>query len=221
MSIESAFSRIELPLRDPASAGPPGLRESDSRSLQSRRNALAFWILMPLSLGLPLGLFQVGMARQLDLPLSLALWSATSLSSWYACAACTWLVSRLLPRGRAPLLVLLLGGSVLNVLASSYYMTPLLALFLEPELVSTARVARHMGDPTYLLLLFKSGTPGMLIWIGANLYYRPRWWSSAADLSPLAGLPPPPVAATAIAAPASRETRLEPGQAIVLHSCNA
>jgi hypothetical protein len=186
MSIESAFSRIDLPLRGSSPNGPSALREPDSRSLQSRRNALAFWVLVPLSLGLPLGLFQVGVARQLDLPLSLALWSATSLASWYVCAAGTWLASRLLAPLHAPLLLLLVAGSALNVFASSYYMTPLLAVFVEPGLVSAVRVARHMDDPAYLLLRFKSGTPGMLIWIGANLFYRPRWWTVARGAAPAA-----------------------------------
>jgi hypothetical protein len=136
-------------------------------TLQQR---LTFYVLVPLLPALPLGLYQAGYGKFLSPLGSVTLWSVTWLISWWGCELGSRLVAVALKPWRPPLLSVLVGGALLNMLASSFYHPVIVQWFLDPSLVAgTRRVAREFTSFEYLRLLALSGTSSTVSWTVANL----------------------------------------------------
>lgn len=134
-----------------------------------------FYFVMPLLMALPTGWYRAGLASELTVTASMILWASICLLSWWT----SDLLARLLAGwfrawSPAPWLILL-GGYLLNLLASSAY-NPWVVDFLlrsglaspTPMLITYFDMNRSLLDPGYLWLLGLAGLPGLACWLAGN-----------------------------------------------------
>ena len=126
-------------------------------------------------MALPTGWYRAGLASELTVPASMMLWASICLLSWWM----SDLLARLLARwfrawSPAPWLVLI-GGYLLNLLASSAYNPWVVELLLRsglasptPVLTAYFEMERSLLDPGYLWLLVLAGLPGLACWLAGN-----------------------------------------------------
>lgn len=124
------------------------------------------------------------------------LWASICLLSWWI----SDLLARLLARGfsawsPAPWLVLI-GGYLLNLLASSAYNPWVVDVLLRsglasptPMLASYFEMNRSLLDPGYLWLLLLAGLPGLACWLAGN--YALEAVCAVPRFRPIASPPPP------------------------------
>jgi len=139
---------------------------------------LAFlYIVPPLLMALPLGMYRAGL--ELPTPLSLALWVSICLISWWLSEAFSHLASRVLRPWHPPLWLILTVGYLLNLWISSLYNVPIVALLIEygrvpmtPQLIDYFELERSLVDPHYLVMLLRAGAAGLAIWLTVNLLFQ-------------------------------------------------
>ncbi|MEZ5457806.1 MAG: LytTR family DNA-binding domain-containing protein [Steroidobacteraceae bacterium] len=149
----------------------PGSRRPTAREL-------AFlYLIPPLLMALPLGMYRAGIG--LPLPLSLILWTSVCLISWWLSEAFAHLASRVLRPWHPPLWLVLTIGYLLNLWISSLYNVPIVAALVEfgrvpltPDLAAYFDMERSLVDPHYLLMLLRAGAAGLVIWLTVNLLFQ-------------------------------------------------
>jgi hypothetical protein len=141
------------------------------------RELTFLFIVPPLLMALPLGMYRAGL--ELPTPLSLALWVSICLISWWLSEAFSHLASRVLRPWNPPLWLILTVGYLLNLWISSLYNVPIVALLIEygrvpltPQLIDYFELERSLVDPHYLLMLLRAGAAGLAIWLTVNLLFQ-------------------------------------------------
>ena len=136
---------------------------------------VAFYVAAPLIMALPLGWYGAGIGAEWPRTTSMLLWGSVCLLSWILSDLLARLLARLPGASRAPAWVLLVGGYLLNLLASSLYNPAIvkglvdLRLALEtPAVTDYFNVERSLLDPGYLWLLLAAGIPGLFVWLAGN-----------------------------------------------------
>ena len=169
---------------------------------------LAFlYIVPPLLMALPLGMYRAGLG--LPAPLSLILWVSICMISWWLSEAFAHLASRVLRPWSPPLWLVLTVGYLANLWISSLYNVPIVALLIEygrvpmtPDLVAYFALERSLVDPHYLWMLLRAGAAGLVIWLTVNLLFqRLTGTNRFAARAPLTAAPvaPAPAGATPVA----------------------
>ena len=138
----------------------------------------SFYLLAPLVLALPLGWYGAGIGSALPFAASMFLWIAVCLISWWLSDSFSRGLAILAgPRADLPILWLILGYCV-NLVLSSQYNPAIVAWIVDTGVAQGAiidqyfDVDRDLRDPDYLLLLFKSGIPGLMVWLVGNLIFE-------------------------------------------------
>jgi hypothetical protein len=181
---------------------------------------LAFlYLVPPLLMALPLGMYRAGLG--LPAPLSLILWGSICLISWWLSEAFAHLASRVLRPWSPPLWLILTVGYLLNLWISSLYNVPIVAALIEygrvpltPDLAAYFELERSLVDPHYLLMLLRAGAAGLVIWLTVNLLFqrltgtnrfaaRTPVFASGPELQAPARVAPTPGAPAAVEAPAT------------------
>jgi hypothetical protein len=136
---------------------------------------VAFYVAAPLIMALPLGWYGAGIGAEWPRTTSMLLWGSVCLLSWILSDLLARLLARLPGASRAPAWVLLVGGYLLNLLASSLYNPAIVkglvhfGLALEtPAVTDYFNVERSLLDPGYLWLLLAAGIPGLFVWLAGN-----------------------------------------------------
>jgi hypothetical protein len=139
---------------------------------------LAFlYIVPPLLMALPLGMYRAGLG--LPAPLSLILWVSICTISWWLSELLAHVASRVLRPWSPPLWLVLTVGYLLNLWISSLYNVPIVALLIEhgrvpmtPDLSAYFELERSLVDPHYLWMLLRAGAAGLVIWLTVNLLFQ-------------------------------------------------
>ncbi len=150
-----------------------------------------FYIVFPLMMALPLGWYGAGLASELPFAASMILWTSICLVSWWLSDLLARLLAKWFRAWSPAPWSMLIGGYMLNLLASSTY-NPWVVEFLlraglatsTPMLESYFEMERSLLDPTYLWLLTLAGLPGLLCWLAGNFALEavcgvPRFRSTA------------------------------------------
>lgn len=152
---------------------PPGL----ARRRPHVRELAFLYLLPPLLMALPLGMYRAGIG--LPAPLSLVLWTSVCLISWWLSEAFSHLASRVLRPWAPPAWLVLTIGYLLNLWISSLYNVPIVAALVDwgrvpltPDLVAYFALERSLVDPHYLLMLLRAGIAGLVIWLTVNLLFE-------------------------------------------------
>jgi hypothetical protein len=140
---------------------------------------LAFCLLLPLLMSLPLGWYGAGIGSQMTRTASIILWVSVCWLSWWMSEACArGLGVALRPWDPAPWLPVL-AGYWLNMALSSVYNPAVIDALLRAGLVQPTpmlgdyfSVERNLLDPQYLALLFAAGLPGLLFWLAGNYAFE-------------------------------------------------
>lgn len=139
---------------------------------------LAFlYVVPPLLMALPLGMYRAGLG--LPVPLSLILWVSICMISWWLSEVFAHLASRVLRPWSPPLWLILTVGYLANLWISSLYNVPIVALLIEhgrvpmtPDLAAYFELERSLVDPHYLWMLLRAGAAGLVIWLTVNLLFQ-------------------------------------------------
>ncbi|MCC5869900.1 MAG: LytTR family transcriptional regulator, partial [Gammaproteobacteria bacterium] len=142
-------------------------------------------------MALPLGWYGAGLASELPFAASMILWTSICLVSWWLSDLLARLLARWFSAWSPAPWSMLIGGYMLNLLASSTY-NPWVVEFLlraglatpTPMLEAYFEIERSLLDPTYLWLLTLAGLPGLLCWLAGNFALEavcgvPRFRSTA------------------------------------------
>lgn len=172
---------------------------------------LAFlYLVPPLLMALPLGMYRAGIG--LPVTLSLVLWASVCLISWWLSEAFSHLASRVLQPWHPPIWLILTIGYLLNLWISSLYNVPIVAALIElgsvpltPDLAAYFELERSLVDPLYLLMLLRAGAAGLVIWLTVNLLFQhltgtDRFGAAAVPREPAPAAVRAPAATTATAA---------------------
>lgn len=143
----------------------------------SARELAFLYLVPPLLMALPLGMYRAGIG--LPIPLSLILWASVCLISWWLSEAFSHAASRVLRPWQPPLWLVLTLGYLVNLWISSLYNVPIVAALVEfgrvprsPDLVAYFALDRNLFDPDYLWMLFRGGAAGLVVWLTANLLFE-------------------------------------------------
>lgn len=139
---------------------------------------LAFlYLVPPLLMALPLGMYRAGLG--LPIPLSLLLWASVCLISWWLSEAFSHLASRVLRPWHPPVWLILTLGYLVNLWISSLYNVPIVAALISvgevaptPDLVAYFELERSLVDPHYLVMLVRAGAAGLVVWLTVNLLFQ-------------------------------------------------
>jgi len=145
---------------------------------RSHPRQLAFlYLVPPLLMALPLGMYRAGLG--LPIPLSLLLWASVCLISWWLSEAFSHLASRVLKPWYPPVWLILTIGYLANLWISSLYNVPIVAALISvgdvaptPELVAYFALERSLVDPHYLIMLLRAGAAGLVVWLTVNLLFQ-------------------------------------------------
>ncbi len=202
---------MEATFPTPQTDAPPP--PTPARRRPSGRELAFLYLVPPLLMALPLGMYRAGIG--LPVTLSLILWASVCLISWWLSEAFSHLASRVLRPWHPPLWLILTIGYLLNLWISSLYNVPIVAALIDfgrvpltPDLAAYFEMERSLVDPHYLLMLLRAGAAGLVIWLTVNLLFQRLTATNrfAVDTLSLARAPSPaptPVAAaTDASAPA-------------------
>ncbi len=133
-----------------------------------------YWVL-PLMMALPLGWYRAGLASEMPFAASMILWISICLVSWWMSDLLARLLARWFRAWSPAPWSLLIGGYLLNLLASSVYNPWVVELLLRAGLASPTpmfhayfEMERSLLDPGYLWLLVLAGLPGLACWLAGN-----------------------------------------------------
>ncbi len=206
---------MEATLPTQETAAPP---PASGQRRPSPRELVFLYLVPPLLMALPLGMYRAGIG--LPIPLSLVLWASVCLISWWLSEAFSHVASRVLRPWHPSLWLVLILGYLMNLWISSLYNVPIVAALIEfgrvprsPDLMAYFALDRNLFDPDYLWMLFRGGAAGLVVWLTANMLFDrvtgTERFSGSAPV-PVAPLPRPaplaePVPPVAPTAPAPRE----------------
>lgn len=134
-----------------------------------------FYFVLPLMMALPLGWYRAGLASEMPFAASMILWISICLVSWWMSDLLARLLAKWFRAWSPAPWSLLIGGYLLNLLASSVY-NPWVVEFLlraglaspTPMLNAYFEMERSLLDPGYLWLLALAGLPGLACWLAGN-----------------------------------------------------
>lgn len=136
---------------------------------------VAFYVAAPLIMALPLGWYGAGIGAEWPRTTSMLLWGSVCLLSWILSDLLSRLLARLPGASLAPAWLLLVGGYLLNLLASSLYNPAIVKGLVDlrlatetPAVTDYFDVERSLLDPAYLWLLLAAGIPGLFVWLAGN-----------------------------------------------------
>jgi hypothetical protein len=162
-----------FPTPDTDAPRPP----TPMRRRPSARELAFLYLVPPLLMALPLGMYRAGLG--LPTPLSLALWGSICLISWWLSEAFSHIASRVLRPWQPPVWLILTLGYLLNLWISSLYNVPIVAALIElgrvpltADLAAYFELERSLVDPHYLLMLLRAGAAGLVIWLTVNLLFQ-------------------------------------------------
>ena len=165
---------MEATFSTPHSHSPPPV---PARRRPNVRELAFLYLVPPLLMALPLGMYRAGVG--LPTSLSLILWASVCLISWWLSEAFSHLASRVLRPWQPPLWLLLTLGYLLNLWISSLYNVPIVAALIEfgqvpltPDLAAYFQLERSLVDPHYLLMLLRAGVAGLVVWLTVNLLFE-------------------------------------------------
>lgn len=151
--------------------------ETPGRRRPTARELAFLYLIPPVLMALPLGMYRAGIG--LPVPLSLILWTSVCLISWWLSEAFSHLASRVLRPWQPPLWLVLTLGYLLNLWISSLYNVPIVAALIEfgrvpltPDLAAYFEIERSLVDPHYLLMLLRAGAAGLVVWLTVNLLFQ-------------------------------------------------
>lgn len=188
---------MEATYSTPQTDSPPPV---PARRRPNVRELAFLYLVPPLLMALPLGMYRAGIG--LPAPLSLILWASVCLISWWLSEAFSHLAARLLRPWHPPLWLVLTLGYLLNLWISSLYNVPIVAVLVEyghvpvtPDLAAYFALERSLVDPHYLLMLLRAGIAGLVVWLTVNLLFErltgTQRFGAVAAAPPVAAPPAP------------------------------
>ena len=166
--MEATLPTSQTDAPHPPAASKPG---------QYPRKLAFLYLVPPLLMALPLGMYRAGLG--LPISLSLLLWASVCLISWWLSEAFSHVASRVLRPWHPPVWLILTLGYLLNLWISSLYNVPIVAALISlgevpptPELVAYFQLERSLVDPHYLLMLLRAGAAGLVVWLTVNLLFQ-------------------------------------------------
>ena len=203
---------MEATLPTPETDAPP--RRAAAGPGPNTRKLAFLYLVPPLLMALPLGMYRAGLG--LPIPLSLLLWASVCLLSWWISEAFSHVASRVLRPWQPPVWLILALGYLANLWISSLYNVPIVAALISlgdvprtPDLVAYFELERSLVDPHYLLMLLRAGAAGLVVWLTVNLLFQhltgiDRFRAAVAPPAAAPAQPPAPASTAAIEAPATR-----------------
>jgi hypothetical protein len=172
---------------------------------------VAFYVLPPAFMALPLAWYGAGMAAELSKPAGILLWGVICGISWWLSDVFARALAYLTPEQIARPWMLLTLGYLLNTAAASVYNPLVIDLMLKSGLAKNSpmveaffTVDRNLFDLEYLSLLYASAVPGLFCWLVGNYVFEkmsgiPRF-SYPARIEASANISAPPAPAPEITA---------------------
>jgi hypothetical protein len=145
----------------------------------ARGSWVAFYLLPPVFMALPLAWFGAGMAAELSRPSGLILWGLICVISWGLSDVLARGLALLLPPKLLPPWALLTLGYLINTALASLYNPAVIDVMLKiglapysPMFEAFFAVDRNLLDPEYLMLLYGSCVPGLFCWLVGNYLFE-------------------------------------------------